>query len=46
MLDQALNDRLRDFIISLFGEHPGARVEVGRMLGAEEAALFIEGHRI
>ena len=45
-LDQALYDRLREFIVSVFTPYPTVNVRLGRMLGAEEAEVFVMNHGI
>jgi len=44
VLDPALHERLRDFITSLFRAYPSVHIEVGRILGPEEATLFLASH--
>ncbi len=46
ILDAALHDRLRSFITAIFRDFPRVRVEVGAILGADEATAFISRHRI
>ena len=45
VLDSALHDVLRDFVLAVFQHYPETNVEVGRILSADEASAFIDAHR-
>lgn len=45
-IDAALHERLREFVSTVFGHVPGKTLEVGQILGVEDAIDFIDRHRV
>jgi inorganic pyrophosphatase len=45
-LDPGVRETLEGFIRELFRPYPRVKVRVGRLLGADEAAAFLESHQV